>query len=143
MYVVSTLVGFNDRIIVGGGAPSNTNKQTRTSTDGGVTFASSVNVNTAPGYVYGFAYNPTNNRVVAVGSGPSGQVNYSDNYGASWIQATGISGTASFERAFFDGERFWVGNHDGEVYSSLDGTSYILMGPISGMIKGFAYKPSP
>lgn len=143
MYSVLTLIGFNDRIIVGGGAPSNTNKQTRTSTDGGVTFAAAVNVNTAPGYVYGFAYNPTNNRVVAVGSGPSGQVNYSDDYGVSWTQASGIQGTATFQRAFFDGQRFWSGNDDGEVYLSLDGTSYSLSGSISGKIRGFAYKSAP
>ncbi|MCX7786510.1 MAG: InlB B-repeat-containing protein [Spirochaetes bacterium] len=135
MYGVLTLIGWNDRIIVGGGAPSNTNKQTRTSIDGGVSFASAVNVNTATGYVYDFAVNRSTNRVVSVGTGLP-QVNYSDDYGASWLQATGISSTASFQRAYFDGQSFWVGNDDGEIYRSLNGASYQYSFAVSGKIRG-------
>ena len=142
MYQVNTLIGLDDRIVVGGGAPSSTNKQTRTSTDGGLTFASAVNVHTAPGYIYGFAANPATGRILSVGSGTP-QVNYTDNYGSSWTQASGISGTATFQRVYYGGGRFLTGNYDGEIYASLTGSAFMHSGAVSGKIRGFGFKGSP
>ena len=142
MYAVTTLIGLDDRIVVGGGAPSSTNKQTRASTDGGLTFASTVNVHTAPGYIYGFAANPATGRILSVGS-LAPQVNYSDDYGSSWTQATGISGTATFQRVYYGGGRFLTGNDDGEIYSSLDGATFSASGTITGKVSGLGFKGSP
>jgi len=107
-----------------------------------LTFASTVNVHTATGYIYGFAANPATGRILSVGSGTP-QVNYTDNYGSSWTQATGISGTTTFQRVYFGGGRFLAGNDDGEIYSSLDGATFSASGTITGKVSGLGFKGSP
>jgi uncharacterized repeat protein (TIGR02543 family) len=143
LYQMNTLIGVNGNLIVGGGAPSNTNKQTRTSTDGAATFSATVNVSTAAYYVNSFAADPVSNRVLLAGSGTTAQAAYSDNYGASWTIATG-TGTGTFRAAVHWKNGFLIGDNTGTVYSSADGVSFSVSATLGASeIRGIAYNGAP
>ncbi|GAB1482646.1 hypothetical protein MASR2M78_14620 [Treponema sp.] len=143
MYQSNTLIGVNGYLIAGGGAPLNANKLTVTSSDGGTTFGSLVNLVGTTHYIQAFAANPTTFRVLSVGSGASAQASYSDNYGSTWTIASG-TGVNSFRAACYWREGFLIGDNTGAIYSSSDGAAFTFSGSAgTSEIRGIAYNGAP
>ena len=86
--------------------------------------------------VYNLAYNPTNNRLVGcVGTGGVDVTNkaiYSDNYGATWTDAT-LPQTAPYRTCVWTGSKFAAINaYTGFIALSNDGITWTLGGLMSG-----------
>lgn len=141
MYQASAVIGINGYVIIGGGAGSNASKQSITLSNDGVTFGSVVSFTTY--YIQAFAANPTTFRVLAVGGGTTAQINYSDDYGATWTTSTG-TGTATFRAATWWKGGFLAGDSAGSIYASTDGASFALAGSAgTAQITGIAYNDAP
>ena len=89
MYQANSIGSLGGRIVLGGGAPAGANKQVSVSADGGLTFSATSGVNTAAGYIYAFLGDSVTGRLFSLGSGPSAQVNYNDNFGTAWTASSG------------------------------------------------------
>lgn len=145
MYGPATMIGVNGRVILGGASAPTSNKQVFTSSDGGVTFGTAVTVTTtaeADG-IQAFAADPTTFRVLAVGTGTTAQINYSDNYGETWTTSTG-TGVNAFRAAAWWSGGFLAGDSAGNIYESTEGASFALAGSAgTAEIRGIAYNDAP
>lgn len=138
MYGPQTMIGLPGKIMIGGGAPSNTNKQIITTVDGGATYSALTNVGTATHYISAFAADLAMGTVLAVGSGTSQQVLITSDFGTTWTPITGT--TSNNYRAAFHWSGGWlVGDSAGNIYF-CDGTTLTARGTAgSAEIRGLAY----
>ncbi len=141
IYQAHAVIGVNEYVVIGGGAGSNASKQTITLSNDGVTFGAVVSF--ATHYIQAFAAHPTTFRVLAVGSGTTAQINYSDDYGATWTTSTG-TGTNAFRAASWWKGGFLAGDSAGNIYGSTDGASFTLAGSAgTAELRGIAYNDAP
>ncbi len=118
MYEVAVIHSHNGKIIVGGGAPSSTNKQVRISSDNGATFSTSIILSSATGYVRKLA-STASGRLIAAGNGTAGLVCYSDNDGTSW-SFSGYVGTQAVQALLVSPFGVLTGDAAGNIYRSAD-----------------------
>lgn len=143
MYQAYTVGSVAGRILLGGGAPGGANKQVAVSSNGGAGFGATVNVNTAAGYVFAFVSDEAAARILSLGSGSSAQVNYSDDFGATWTASTG-TGTGGFKAGVKWKNGFLVGDSSGNIYESADGSAFTVSGSAgTSEIRGIAYNGIP
>ncbi len=139
-YAVGSVGG---RILLGGGAPGGTNKQVAISSDGGASFGSALAVGAAAGYVYSFVADETAGRILCLGNGESAQVNFSDDYGATWTSSSG-TGSGSFKAAVKWKDGFLAGDSVGSIFASADGAAFTISGNAgSAEIRAMAYNGAP
>ncbi len=139
MYQLNTIVGINGFLIAGGGAPSNTTKQVQVSSNYGSSFGSLIPVNTATFYVNAFAETDTG-RLLSVGSGTAKQINYSDDYGATWTSSA-TTLTSAVRAVCWTPFGIFVGGDNAVIHRSTDnGATFTLSGPASAAVTGIAFR---
>lgn len=143
LYQVNALIGYGDKIIAGGGAPTNVSKQVNVWNSAITSFSGEINIPGTTHYINAFALDPTRNRLLAVGSGSGAQAAYSDTQGSSWTVATG-TGTKVMKAAAIWKGGFLIGDTDGQIYRSANGASFSPAGAALGAeIGGIAYNGAP
>ena len=143
MYQANAVGSIGGNILLGGGAPGGTTKQVAVSSTGGVSFGEAASVNTAAGYVYAFLADAAAGRILCLGSGTSGQVNYSTDSGVTWTASTG-TGSGSFKAGVKWKAGYLVGDSLGSVYASTDGAVFVLSGSAgTAELRGLAYNGVP
>ncbi len=142
MYQLNTVTSVNGKLISGGGDPGNAAKRIQISSDSGLTFGTSIPINTAAFYVTAFGVTATN-RLIAIGSGSTQQINWSDDSGTSWTAST-CALTGNVRAICCSPLGIFTGGDEATIYRSTNNAAgFSLSGPASAAVTGIAWGVLP